>query len=78
MPDSQDTHLSFPLPSDVTDTVGVETCVNCHSLCPIGDTDSDGVCSDCREIGQRARALAAPPLPPRPPLTDREPWWNRD
>lgn len=76
MPDSEDTHLSFPLPSDVTDTVAVETCSNCRSLCAIGDTDTDGVCRDCRETSARAAALKAPVRTPAP-ADGPEPWWNR-
>jgi hypothetical protein len=76
MPDSEDTPVSFPIPDAAAEPVAIETCTNCHSLCPIGDVDADGVCSDCREISDRVRALKAPaprPMPDRP-----EPWWNRD
>lgn len=89
MPDREDDRMSFPLPPSTPEPVKIDQCANCRGLCPPGDVDENGVCSDCREISARTAALNAP-RPPKPAPESEEPfgeakvvngplqWWNRD
>lgn len=83
--------MTFPLlpPANVPEPVAIDECTNCHGLCPPGDVDADGVCTDCREISARTAALTAPrarkPKPePEEPFGESKvvngpsQWWNRD
>lgn len=67
--------MTYPGHSDMSD---IERCSNCRGLCPPGDVDETGVCTDCREISARVAAAATPKPVPYDRHDLREPWWNRD
>lgn len=86
--------MTFPLPPDHADMIAIDQCANCRGLCPPGDVDEHGVCTDCREISARIHAQNTPKPKAKPkPVPAPEPfevegeakvvngpnhWWLRD